>query len=66
MLRHTFSHFHLDMRPLVAQVKAFESVVLDDADRVWYNSAQPDLIGLAAPVTRLLVKLQVGMEREGG
>jgi len=66
VLRHTFSHFHLDLRPLVAKVKAFNSVVLDDADRVWYNSAQPDLIGLAAPVTRLLAQLHAGVETEGG
>lgn len=66
VLRHTFSHFHLDMRPLVARVKTFEDAVLEGADRVWYNSAQPDLIGLAAPVTRLLVQLQAGVATEGG
>ena len=57
-LRHTFSHFHLDLRPLVAQVKTLENAVLEGEGWVWYNSAQPDRIGLAAPVTRLLARLQ--------
>lgn len=65
VLRHTFSHFHLDMRPLVAQLKTLETAVLEDPDRVWYNSAQPDRIGLAAPVTRLLAQLRTGMGQHG-
>ena len=66
VLRHTFSHFHLDMRPLVAQLKTLEAAVLEDPDRVWYNSAQPDRRGLAAPVTRLLAQLRTGMEQQIG
>ncbi len=61
-LRHTFSHFHLDLRPLVAQVKTLENAVLEGEGWVWYNSAQPDRIGLAAPVTRLLARLHVGVK----
>ena len=58
VLRHTFTHFHLDLRPLVARIENFDSVVMEQADQVWYNSAQPDRIGLAAPVARLLARLQ--------
>lgn len=58
VLRHTFTHFHLDLLPLLARVEKFDRVAMEQADQVWYNNAQPDRIGLAAPVARLLARLQ--------
>jgi A/G-specific adenine glycosylase len=53
-VRHTFSHFHLDLTPLQITVKNPTTAVME-ADRfVWYNTRQPDERGLAAPVQRLL------------
>jgi A/G-specific adenine glycosylase len=57
-LRHTFSHFHLDILPFHARVTAGGSTVMDEAQRVWYNTRSPDRRGLAAPVTRLLAGLE--------
>lgn len=57
-MRHTFTHFHLDMVPLVARVSACGGGLMEGGNRVWYNSAQPDRLGLAAPVKRLLQTLQ--------
>ena len=57
-IRHTFSHFHLDITPclVVSQNPPFS--VMDGAGGVWYNSAQPAALGLPAPVQRLLDRLQ--------
>lgn len=52
--RHTFTHFHLDIHPLVVQVKNSRECVMDGSERVWYNTAKPDRRGLAAPVARLI------------
>jgi A/G-specific adenine glycosylase len=59
-LRHTFSHFRLDIRPsLVAiETRGAVSAVKDDTERQWYDVDGPERIGLAAPVTRLLGELR--------
>ena len=56
--RHTFSHFHLDITPLLIDlVKPMEGV-MDAPDLLWYNGDQPERIGLAAPVSRILLELE--------
>ena len=52
-LTHTFSHFRLHIQPLA--VPADTSVA--DRETVWYNTAQPQNLGLAAPVSKLLARL---------
>jgi A/G-specific adenine glycosylase len=56
--RHTFSHFHLDITPLEILLPEPGWLALEGPDRVWYNPAQPDARGLAAPVSRLLEEIQ--------
>ena len=53
VLRHTFSHFHLDIQPVALHVAARPARVEDGA-WVWYNRSAPAAIGLAAPVTKLI------------
>jgi len=55
-LRHTFSHFHLDITPVLARVNPTNRV-MDDDRHLWYNAADPDPIGIAAPVRKLLDQL---------
>ena len=55
--RHTFSHYHLDIQPLYAQLDAQPEAIMDAGDRLWYNVQRPPEIGLAAPVARLLASL---------
>lgn len=62
--RHTFSHYHLDMHPV--HIKLAQSVpcvsvlcIMDaecimDADNLWYNVKKPAIVGIAAPINRLL------------
>lgn len=57
-MRHTFSHFHLDITPLhikVPNLKHVENKVMDPgANRVvWFNN---QALGLPAPITKLIKK----------
>jgi A/G-specific adenine glycosylase len=53
-MRHTFSHFHLDITPVHAAVQPTNQSAMEADARVWYNTAQPDVLGLPAPVKTLL------------
>ncbi len=57
-LRHTFSHFHLEIQPIHVIARVSDRAVMEGGARVWYNSAYPDARGLAAPVKRLLDELR--------
>ena len=61
VMRHTFSHFHLDITPCLAQVKNPAQSVMEADRRVWYKASQSDVqrpsLGLAAPVTILLNRI---------
>ena len=59
VLRHTFSHFHLDITPLLIDLGETRSPsVLEGRPTVWYNTrTENDPRGLAAPVQRLLHRL---------
>lgn len=58
VMRHTFSHFHLDITPVVVKAidKAPTMSVMEGAEWVWYKDGV-DSGGLPAPVTRLLGRL---------
>lgn len=53
-LRHTFSHFHLDITPVKARVNTPTDCVMEGKPLLWYNIEQPENVGLAAPVKKLL------------
>lgn len=57
VLRHTFSHFHLDIHPIRATLKDHTHQVMEAAATVWYNTRQPDALGLPGPVKQLLEQL---------
>jgi A/G-specific adenine glycosylase len=57
-LRHTFSHFHLDVEPVLLEVAQCGSLVRDNIQEVWYDLSAPPRLGLAAPVRRLLQTLR--------
>ncbi|MCK5888824.1 MAG: A/G-specific adenine glycosylase [Methylococcales bacterium] len=52
--RHTFSHFHLDYTPVLVRVENPMNIVMEDNKRVWYKTNQPDSLGLASPIKKLL------------
>ncbi len=55
-LRHTFSHFHLDITPVHARAREINGI-MEGRNAIWYNPASPKALGLAAPVQRLLTQL---------
>ncbi|MEQ8262375.1 A/G-specific adenine glycosylase [Pseudohaliea sp.] len=55
--RHTFSHYHLDITPVVIPLDSAGEAVTESGGRLWYDPASPPRIGLAAPVLRLIETL---------
>lgn len=56
-VRHTFTHFHLDITPVLIPLDRAHVGVQDSDRLLWYTLDQPPEIGLAAPVKKLLGKL---------
>jgi len=57
VVRHTFTHFHLDITPVVAVAGISQGRVMEDGGRLWYNTNSKDELGFAAPVEKLLGRL---------
>lgn len=58
MVRHSFTHFDLDIAPIAVRVNAASSKVEDSDDHVWYDIDAPQKLGIAAPVSGLIQKLR--------
>ena len=58
VVRHTFSHFHLDITPVFVQVSNKQTPVFERDRVIWYKLHKPDSRGLPAPVQRMLQRLQ--------
>ena len=56
--RHTFSHYHLDITPIVVTLNTLPTMVMEDSKGLWYNISNPEKVGLAAPVKQLIDTLQ--------
>ena len=56
-LRHSFSHYDLDIRPVVVRLEAGSRRVADSAARRWVRFGEAAPGGMAAPVSRLLNEL---------
>ena len=57
VLRHSFSHYDLDIRPLAVRL-AGRSRTVADADGAWYPLGRPTGVGMAAPVAKLIDQLE--------
>lgn len=55
--RHTFSHFHLQIRPVIITIKETRGKALEKDQQIWYNLQQPEAVGLPAPVKKLLQEM---------
>ena len=53
-MRHTFSHYHLDISPVLLTLSKPLTGVTENNLRLWYNMENPPSVGLAAPVKKLL------------
>ena len=57
VVRHSFSHFHLEITPLLAAAGAPVEAVRETSGRLWYNPVSGGERGFAAPVEKLLRRL---------
>jgi len=57
VLRHTFSHFHLEITPVVLNTRRNSHRIMEDDRWIWYKDDNKLQIGLAAPVKHLLTRL---------
>jgi A/G-specific adenine glycosylase len=58
IVRHSFTHFDLDIEPIAVRVERRSSKIEDREDHVWYDINSPQKLGIAAPVSGLIQKLK--------
>jgi A/G-specific adenine glycosylase len=63
VLRHSFSHYDLDIQPIVVRIEAPLSKVADFADAGWHPLDNKLPGGVAAPVSKLIEQLKNGTYR---
>ncbi len=54
---HTFSHYYLELTPIIIQTSKRSHTIQDASAAIWYNPAHSRKLGLAAPVKRLINQL---------
>jgi len=55
MFRHTFSHYHFDISPILINVERFDTKqIMEQTGLLWYNVADPAKVGLAAATKKIL------------
>jgi A/G-specific adenine glycosylase len=57
-LRHAFSHFDLEMRPIVVHCLGKAAELRDDDRFRWYDIANPAKVGLPRPIVTLIARQQ--------
>ena len=58
VLRHSFSHYDLDIQPMLVRVESSSSTVADSDGAAWYPLVEAPAVGLAAPVEKLMKALR--------
>jgi len=57
-VRHSFTHYDLDIQPIAVRLLAQSSKVRDTEDRIWYEVSSPPPGGIATPVSKLIQTLR--------
>lgn len=60
IVRHSFTHFDLEMTPVEARVAGVPRRAMDGDRWLWYNPIEPAAVGIAAPVARMLESVGEG------
>lgn len=56
--RHTFSHYHLDIEPVLCELSSNQQMIMESNPRLWYNMQQDLQVGTAAPMITLIESLK--------
>ena len=56
--RHTFSHFHLEITPILLPLAAAPAHSVQEDTAIWYNVHQKSEVGLAAPTVKILKSIE--------
>ena len=59
VMRHSFSHYDLDILPIAVRIEQADDVVADSDSALWYKPDADQQIGLAAPVEKLIRSLMM-------
>ena len=63
--RHTFSHFHFDISPILIEVESLGcEQVSEQTGALWYNLSYPPKVGLAAATKKILTSVDKIIEKE--
>jgi A/G-specific adenine glycosylase len=54
--RHTFSHFHLNIQPIILNLKTAPTVIAENNQHRWVKLSQLDQLGLSSPVKKILIQ----------
>jgi A/G-specific adenine glycosylase len=57
-IRHTFSHFHLEIQPIQLHITEHSNQIKETTTQLWYDQERPAQVGLASPVKHLLQNLK--------
>lgn len=63
-LRHTFSHYHLDIEPWLIRVHSSAPLGIAENNWLWYNPYNPPRLGLAAPIKGLIERAVIQLQQE--
>lgn len=55
-LRHTFSHYHLEIEAWYLDTVKKPNKIMEDRQLTWYNPKQPSTLGLPSPIQKLIKK----------
>jgi len=56
-IKHTFTHYHLNIQPIVIHLKNKPRKKLDPNTQIWYNPNMPATIGLPKPISDFMRSL---------
>jgi A/G-specific adenine glycosylase len=57
-MRHSFTHFDLDIQPIAVRLSSQSSTLRDCDDKIWCEIGSPPPGGMAAPVSKLIQTLR--------
>lgn len=55
--RHTFSHYHLDIFPILINIRRMPRIIMEDEQQIWYNLNKPQSVGLPKPIQMIMETL---------